>query len=589
MQLNLALLTQNSISTIRIQRFSSATDAAIAQVLRQSERRHQQYERSIPTSKGNNQQQKALNAKFEEMDWELCLRRYFDCVEKWNPEPYSYDAPDGLSRRTSLRQSQTFPMLERQATNASTRSSYGDYRRGDDVDTSRFTRAPRRGSSSAMSFEWQNANQQGEPSSRTSSMQSIQSNALVLYGTSGGSGQSTAVSTPRPIRRSSITGDFHWEYIGKSSTFSLLAPLTNRWPELKDAQVDIYTQTQNMTAGEARAYAQGRLAALPVEVTDEVRRVLSLQTTPQNTSQEMITRGRPSNNPVPQRVATDAQNPRRSTSLDSAQRARCTNSARPPAISPATHRSMNATNTKAGGIQNNPVPRKPVNLQSKRSFLNALDLRPLTAISERSQRPGTSKSKVSMDRPTSRSFMQAFASRKASMSTTVLDTVLDKEVGEGRSSSGSDTLTSNKDLDVEKPPLTPIKAPPTPPKSTKSAKSQKSGLNKPLPPKPATPSMSSSAYSMSSSASRQKTRLLALFKKQGSKNLSVPPSIRSLQSQLSLNQSRESLRMSMDLLRRKDSKVTLFSVAEGMEVPFDTWLKALPYIEGRVNTPSRNA
>jgi hypothetical protein len=41
----------------------------------------------------------------------------------------------------------------------------------------------------------------------------------------------------------------------------------------------------------------------------------------------------------------------------------------------------------------------------------------------------------------------------------------------------------------------------------------------------------------------------------------------------------------MELLKRKDSKVTLLSMTDGMDVPFDIWLRALPYIEGRVSTP----
>jgi hypothetical protein len=69
--------------------------------------------------------------------------------------------------------------------------------------------------------------------------------------------------------------------------------------------------------------------------------------------------------------------------------------------------------------------------------------------------------------------------------------------------------------------------------------------------------------------------------------ISLTSSVVSLQSQLSANRSRESLsvrRVSVDLLRRKDSKMTLISVTEGLEMPFDTWLRALPYIEGRTGS-----
>jgi hypothetical protein len=150
-----------------------------------------------------------------------------------------------------------------------------------------------------------------------------------------------------------------------------------------------------------------------------------------------------------------------------------------------------------------------------------------------------------------------------------LSTVLDKETNEGCSSSGSDTLTSSRDLDVD----------------TKNSQtsytrpgSHKSTLDtqKPLPPKPLETKL-------------RKTKLFAMFRPRQSQSdlrVPLPPSVLSLQNAASINQSRESLRrVPMDLLKRNDSKVTLLSVAENLDVPFDIWLRALPYIEGRVRTP----
>jgi hypothetical protein len=156
------------------------------------------------------------------------------------------------------------------------------------------------------------------------------------------------------------------------------------------------------------------------------------------------------------------------------------------------------------------------------------------------------------------------------LSSQVLATVIDKDAKpEGRSSSGSDTLTSDQDFDM--------KAMNLPKSSEKPLPLPKSPVNvqKPLPPKP--------------KISRARQSLLAFFKaRQSQRDLraSLQPSTVSLQSQISANKSRESLgRVSMDLLKRKESKVTLFSLADGMDVPFDMWLKALPYIEGRCQTP----
>jgi len=79
----------------------------------------------------------------------------------------------------------------------------------------------------------------------------------------------------------------------------------------------------------------------------------------------------------------------------------------------------------------------------------------------------------------------------------------------------------------------------------------------------------------------------AIFKSRKDDNhLQIPlaSSMLSIQGPGSLSQ--ESLRrVSMELLKRKDSRVTLMPMGEGMDVPFDIWLRALPYIEGRCSTP----
>lgn len=545
-----------------MQRINNVSDTVISQIIRQSERRHLKYERNEIPSKGNSSQ-KSWDSKIEEMDWELCLRRYFDYVESWNPEPDSYNRPErSLSRKSSFNQSPHVPSLHRQPSYGSMHSNYGDYRRGEELDTSIFYRQPRRRSITSQSSQWQYETDLSDVNRESMSMRSSSSNALVLYNNPT---QSTAVTTARPIRRASISGDFRWEYVGKSSTFSILAPLTARWPELKDAQVDIYTQTQKMSATEARAYAQGRLAGLAPEITNEVKRLLSVR----NPAQERQSRARQRHTIQPH-VRQDTNAPRRSTSLDSSDRSRFNPPPRQSSFSPAQNTSL-----KPSGSPSVPASRataSSANTGSQKSrFFSLSDLRPLTAISER---PSTSKSKASsLDRPASRSFLSSFIPKKSNLSNQVLDTVPDKEGDEGRSSSGSDTLTSNRDLEID--PGSKISAksgkPRTPPKSPVNTQ-------KPLPPKP-----SGRAFRT------KKTRLFAMFKPRQSESdlpLPLPPSLLSLHNKSSINQSRESLRrVSMELLKRKDSKVTLLSMTDGMDVPFDIWLRALPYIEGRVSTP----
>jgi hypothetical protein len=468
------------------------------------------------------------------MDWELCLRKFFDLLESstWtNPEP---EANPSLSRQSSFNRSDYIQPIKRSNTNSSVRSSYGEFRRGEELNTSQFYRPPRRRNSTASHC----SGHEGD---------SDASSALVLYGSNQSQPASRALR--RPVRRSSIAADFHWEYVGRSSTFEILAPLTSKWPELKDAQVDIYTQTEGMSATEARAYALGRLASLPAEMTDEVRRVLT---------QDTQNRGAPTRySPTPARVEADL--PRRSMSLEDLRRP--TMAGHRASLSNAYMRARQA-----------PEGPRPVQLKPAKEEKPAknkgrfLDLRPLTAISER---PSTSKSRnSSIDKGSGRSIMHPFIHRKSNLSAQVLETVMDTPKPEGRSSSGSDTLTSDKDFEMKPSKARAAEKRPPVPRSPVN-------MQKPLPPKPKT--------------SRTRQSVMAFFRARSSGRdlrATLQPSSVSLASHLSASKSRESLgRVSMDLLKRKDSKVTLFSLAEGMDVPFDMWLKALPYIEGRCQTP----
>lgn len=462
-----------------------------------------------------------------------------------------------------------------------------DHRRKEEVDTNQYFRQPRRRSSSASSVGWVPANQS---MSRLSGSFSRSSSELVIYNPRH-SLSSSSITQARPIRRASISNDFHWEYVGRSSTFDTLAPLTSRWPELKDAQVDIYTQTQGMSSSEARAYSLGRLAGLSPDITTEVRRVLSMK----SSSREPVLKAQQStirviNQPSPQNMNA----PRRSISLDGLKRSALTestsaaNSVLPGGRAiPKRQAEMTARSGAKGEDslvprltpkpKNNAYQRHPpesvrpirniVPSVQKRGFLGTLsDLRPMTAISERSSRSAFSR--TSMDKPQSRGLMQGFKSRKMSRSQlsilepSILETVADK--GEGRSSSGSDTLISSKEYEHGLVPRT--------------AQSQKTmttsstmNVHKPLPPRPRRsygPKLFGAVFKTRKDKSSLQVPLAASFV-----SLHGPGSI-----------SQESFRrVSMEMRKKRDSKMAMKS--SGDDIPFDMWLRALPYIEGRCNTP----
>jgi hypothetical protein len=542
-------------------------------VLRRSERRHNACEKADPPKSA----QKDVDAQIEDMDWELCLRKFFDLFESraWNQEP---ETTPSLSRQSSFNRSDYIQPIQRSNTNSSVRSSYGEFRRGEELNTSQFYRPPRRRNSTASHHSAHDADADA-------------SSALVLYGSNQAAPASRAVR--RPVRRSSVSADFHWEYVGRSSTFEILAPLTARWPELKDAQVDIYTQTEGMSAAEARAYALGRLASLPPEMTDEVRRVLTEDT--RNRGPPARYRPKPPARAAAAAATVEDAPPKRSMSLEDMRMPRGMSAT--AELSNAYIRARQHPPEGPRPVQQKPAKEdgKPAAKPKGRSFLNLSDLRPLTAISER---PSTSKSRnSSIDRGSARSIMMhPFIHRRSNLSAQVLETVPDAtplRKPEGRSSSGSDTLTSDKDFPQRLPaaPSSARRAPPVPGKGKRAppptAQQQQQqpprspvDVEKPLPPKPR--------------ASRTRQSVLAFFRARsglaghrGDLRSTLQPSTVSLASHLSAGRSRESLgpRASMDLLKRKDSRVTLFSLAEGMDVPFDMWLNALPYIEGRCQTP----
>ncbi|KAF2669996.1 hypothetical protein BT63DRAFT_423968 [Microthyrium microscopicum] len=611
--LSLALSNAVYTTTQKMHRSKMSTDSGLTLILQQAERRHAFYEKQTTDSKDANKQRistlKIEALKVEETDWEKSLRRYFEALECWTWESENEvetQMPAPSSRTSTFTESRYPQLVQRQSTTSLVRSNYGEFRRGEELDTGNveYFRQPRRPSvtnrASMIIPSESNTNNRHSLNSNFSRS----SNALVLYSPTSPTEDSTAVVRSRPIRRASISRDFHWEYVGNSSSLPLLAPLTARWPELKDAQVDIYTQTQGMSAKEARAYAQGRLACLDPEITNEVRRVLSGTPTSPTASQPALEAAEVRRvMPPPVKTATQsalvATEARRARPM-----LRDTTSERRRSVSldPPTDRrkTLPAANPRAAKSQlhlnsQNVVPKlvsKPKQSRSirnslpnlevqRRTFLSSLsDLRPLTAISER---PSTSKSRASMksmksrasslEKPPSRSLMQAFKNNRSNLSqTTILETVPDK--GEGRSSSGSDTLTPEKDHDVET-------------KSTLSAstnahsyksrsthrKRAKPNTEKPLPPSPG-----------------KTSKLLGLFKskvKNGDSHLKVPVprSVLTSHSTSSFSHSRDSLRVSMELLRKKDSRATLLSMGEQPDMHFDVWLRALPYIEGRCTTP----
>jgi hypothetical protein len=694
-----------------MQRSQPEYEASLAQILRRAERRHHIYE-GLDAPIRLNDKPKLETFRVEEMDWEVCLRRYFDHVTEWIPEPLQ----STLSRASSFRSQGSggsHRQLERRNSTAST-GSYGAH------DTEHFTRPVRRNSLSQRNSQYsqygearrsfppqphmqQHVHQVQQPHvpQPMAIAQGDPSNALVLYNSpdSRRSSMSMEVASARPVRRASITRDFHWEYVGLSTSWEMLAPLSARYPDLRDAQADIFAQTQGLSAMEARAYAQGRLANLPVEITNQVKHILTSmapvvrhERTNSNASHISQTNHVGQSRPVSkrsnrslERLATQDRErdsrlekerlakleKERKTKLEKERerrreketelnpvwerdsrlqrerelskerskerirersRERGRSNTRPAAPRRYHPRSISAGErsrsssvesvrkgpqdrkqrpTPTGGhiprhsMRKAPSPKRPRKPGPPRAggLKVPQDLRPMTAISEKSHIIRSRGSSIDWQPglPGSGTLKQLLSLKKSAVS--------DLEVAEPEGSKGNSLDSSSSAETTSSSPSGSTKSKGSSSTAATSTTGEKKSQYLRTANSKSSPSLRDDSMAKTDqpplpnrgkalppnppAASKfKKSTLLALFRRTvgSEKQLDhldlLSPPLSPAAVALSARHSRESLhRMSMEVLKRKDSKVTLYSVAEGMEVPFDTWLSALPYIEGRALSP----
>jgi hypothetical protein len=549
------MLTIASTTALELQRNKPMQDPVLTFILQRAERRHHQYQKLSSEPRPKSPAKSAVS-KSEDNEWELCLRRYLEFLEALDQRNRQLPPQPSISRNSTFMTESSVSTLVGQASEAT--PSHPVYRRGDVVDPNRYYRAPRQRSSMVQSIV------STASTERRHSLQSpaSSSSALVLYGSSVNSDSTVT------LRKATLSADFPWECLAEMSSFGLLSPLMARWPGLREAQADICTQTHGMSASEARAYAQGRLACLGADAVDEIKVTLSDGQAHSGTLERRNSRilSLQPYNPYPSKELQLYGQPKSRTS---AQGQRAQNS-------------QILQNTKATRAKAKDGP-------MKHKLFSLSDLRPLTAISER---PRSSRSRASsIDKASTRSIMSAFKSKKSNLSSSNLTKETLEEVSpstpqlepKNSVSSGTETLVDGKSI-----------------RSVRTARSKGSTPSRfsAFKPLPATPKISISHDLSDMKAkplppkpeSNKLPRMLALLKpglRQTKGRIPLPPSVVSLQSQLSVaNQSMETVsRVSMEMLRRKDSKMTLISVSEGMDVPFDMWLRALPYIEGRSGTP----
>ena len=534
-------------------------DRNLAFILRQVERRHNIYERQDNPGTASSHQ-KLTKDRENEMTWELCLRRYFDYADAYCASRAQHAAQD-------LSKPSFYPHLletsEITPHRSTTSFSYGSYRRGDGGDTTHY----------ANTWEAQvnGALQRNYTRSRRSSITSNSSGCS----TTPYDRQVVPVHGPRlPPSRDSI----QWERIATGITNRSLDPLAITHPEVEQARQDIMIETRHMSAAETRAYVQGRLASLDSKLTEEIRRAL--------------VGDQPARNGV-------MGSERNGTHIALTKRASQSSLERHPTVNDST-RSQSARRTDTS----NPFPkeaeaklqkaswkREPNNPEdpnqqrrgAKQRLLNlqAKAQRPLSAIQER---PRTAKSSKSAKSKASKA--ESIRSKKSFFSTKerppslpkfleVPDNAVipsfDKDSSISLSKSSASSHSKEMTLhSLEKLPTAPKKE--NRPKSAlKSAMKSPASTSKPLPPKPDDIVVKPRLFRFRMRQRKSKVTPSIVSSKQGSIKSSMATPSRVSLSYSHLNESRSTLR--------------LFAVQDGLEKPFEVWLRALPYIEGRAGTP----
>ncbi len=531
-------------------------DRNLAFILRQVERRHNIYEQR-QNSGTVTSHQKLTKDRENEMAWELCLRRYFDYAETYCASRAQHAAADisypsfppyplgtaETARETPLRSTTSF--------------SYGSYRRGDGGDAAPY--------SNTWEAQVNGALQRNYTRSRRSSI------------TSNSSGCSTTPYDRQivPVHASRLPpsrDSFQWERMATGVANRALDPLAITHPELEQARQDIMTETRTMSAAETRAYVQGRLAGLDSKLTEEIRRVLvgdlpsrnGVMPSERNGSQITLTKRASQTSLERHPIANDSNKPQSTRRPDSTN----SNPGQTESKPQKATRKRESTNPEDSNQQRRTA-------KQRLSGLQAMAQRPLSAIQER---PRTAKSSKSAKSKASKA--ESIRSKRSFFSTKEKPPALPKflDVPDNPvmsfakesliSLSKSSASSHSKEMALEKRPTVPSKEK-MPRSALKSAMKPPTSTSKPLPPKP----------------NEIKPRLFKFRIRQ--RKSKVKPSIVSSKPGSIKSSMATPSRVSLNYSHRNESRSTLrlFALQDGLEKPFEVWLRALPYIEGRAGTP----
>lgn len=358
---------------------------------------------------------------------------------------------------------------------------------------------------------------------------------------------------------------------------------------LQQAWIDITNATRDMPPNEARAYTQGRLEGLDPALTAQLR-FMGGELPSLPTRQNSAPLPSPHNNLL-ELIDSNEEVPPLDLHQRRSQLLRVTN--------PEVKKSQVPKAVRANTMPAHTSRRLPRRSSKHRvSSLRADHQRQLSTIVERPMTAGSKKSKAE----STKSLKSIFSLRKEKIPPVpeipqISVSSVQKRKPSDESMSDSSTLrgsTPDKTPRIMELDDSPPKAPHRPALQKSSLKQRSNLSSKPLPMRPDQFPLCAveEATEHSNNPMKMLSRFFSASKKE--KSLHARLSSKSTPHLGHAMRSAESLaqKVSLDAMSRKNgskSTICLVAIQEAPDQPFQVWLNALPYIEGRASTPTPRA
>ncbi|KAF2434296.1 hypothetical protein EJ08DRAFT_693834 [Tothia fuscella] len=583
--LSLGLANAVFMTTLDFQRQNGQTaDPILATILRQAEKRHAMHERADKTNP-DGRNKKPAESRADELEWEFCLRRYFDYCDthgisnsntSHSSRSYRSDPGTGSTRNPS-HSSETVMAPAPHQTAAQSRFSYRSYRQGEH--SGNYPPRQVRLLENPSPSSGQIYNEVYTRSRRSSAASNI-SNPSPISRTSSWGPQYKANGSPItdvPPQRSRSYGN--GDYV-EQTPFGPAVPQHN---SMGRALKDIMAATQQLAPNEARAYVQGRLAGLAPEETAQIRHSLKFDVGPQQLPRVTTYSSSP-----PTQVANfvpisqnDGAPSRRAFAEPRAKVPPFARAASAPLPMPGVQNIKKRKDKQLRNISGNAVSKPQPTHRGSKKRLSGLEVEHARSLSTIVERPGTAKSKAS----STKSRKSIFSLRKEAHPPIPESSSTHPEV---RKPPYPESVKSNNSSNLRHSMIAPQESriveldesseEEFPLKPNAKSKKLKSAMSKDLPMTPG---------DFNASPAKGMGRFFG-FKKSRKEEVELPSSSSMPQLVIPPRSSTESSRQpSLGGLRKSASKSTLCLVAiqEGPEEPFQVWLSAMPYIEGRTASP----